>query len=166
MACNFLVKINDKYFIIYSTILHILQDILSDQECEPDCDDSLFGEDDVLEEACLVATPSTPGVAPLNFSHLLHAGQSRRPHSSMGLAASLGLDELSLPPKSPLSGGRKQRQRTISTSGAINTEREPIIRASKRTIYTAGRPPWYDSQGQQVIYSVIWDQGVVLHMLV
>jgi len=123
---------------------------LTDQDSEQDCDDSLFSEDDVLEEACLVATPSTPGVAPLNFSHLLHAGQSRRPHSSMGLAASLGLDELSLPPKSPLSGGRRQRQRTISTSGAINTEREPIIRASKRTIYTAGRPPWYDSQGQQV----------------
>jgi uridine kinase len=89
-------------------------------------------------------------VAPLNFSHLLHPGQSRRPHSSVGLAASLGLDELVLPPKSPLSGARKQRQRTISTSGAINTEREPIIRASKRTIYTAGRPPWYDSQGQQL----------------
>ena len=31
-----------------------------------------------------------------------------------------------------------------------STEREPIIRAPKRTIYTAGRPPWYDSQGQQV----------------
>jgi len=123
---------------------------LTDPGSEPDCADSLFGEDDVLEESCLVATPSTPGVAPLNFSHLLHAGQSRRPHSSMGLAASLGLDELALPPKSPLAGGRKQRQRTISTSGAINTEREPIIRASKRTIYTAGRPPWYDSQGQQV----------------
>ena len=158
LEIEFLDKINDKYFII----VHVLQEILSDHES----DDSLFGEDDVLEEACLVATPSTPGVAPLNFSHLLHASQSRRPHSSMGLAASLGLDELSLPPKSPLSGGRKQRQRTISTSGAINTEREPIIRASKRTIYTAGRPPWYDSQGQQVIYSVIWDQGVVLHMFV
>jgi hypothetical protein len=118
----------------------------SDPESEPECADSLFGEDDVLCED-LVATPTTPGVAPLNFSHLL---QSRRPHSSMGLAATLGLDELSLPPKSPLCGGRRQRQRTISTSGAINTEREPIIRASKRTIYTAGRPPWYDSQGQQV----------------
>jgi len=112
-------------------------------------DDSLFGEDDVLDEVCLVETPATPGIAPLNFSHLLHPGQSRRPHSSMGLAASLGLDELALPPKSPLAG-RRLRQRTISTSAAISSEREPIIRASKRTIYTAGRPPWYDSQGQQV----------------
>ena len=131
-------------------IINLCQD-LSESGSDPDCCDSLFGEDDVLcEEHCLVTTPTTPGVAPLNFSHLLHPGQSRRPHSSTGLAASLGLDELVLPPKSPLSGARKQRQRTISTSGAINTEREPIIRASKRTIYTAGRPPWYDSQGQQV----------------
>ena len=66
----------------------------------------------------------------------------------MGLAATLGLDELSLPPKGPLA--RTQRQQTISTSATISTEREPIIRISKRTIYTAGRPPWYDSQGQQV----------------
>ena len=43
-----------------------------------------------------------------------------------------------------------QRQRTLSTNAAISTEREPIIRAPKRTIYTQGRPPWYDSQGQQV----------------
>eukprot|EP00092_Neocalanus_flemingeri_P042308 GFUD01046180.1.p1 GENE.GFUD01046180.1~~GFUD01046180.1.p1 ORF type:complete len:609 (-),score=176.64 GFUD01046180.1:45-1871(-) len=123
----------------------------SEPGSDPDCCDSLFGEDDVLgEESCLVATPSTPGVAPINFSQLLHPGQSRRPHTSMGLAASLGLDELALPPKSPLPGVRKQRQRTFSTSATISTEREPIIRASKRTIYTAGRPPWYDSQGQQV----------------
>jgi hypothetical protein len=26
---------------------------------------------------------------------------------------------------------------------------EPLIRTPNRTIYTAGRPPWYDSQGQQ-----------------
>ena len=68
----------------------------------------------------------------------------------MGLAASLGLDELLLPPKGPLASVRKQRQRTISTSATVSTEREPLIRISKRTIYTAGRPPWYDSHGQQV----------------
>ena len=123
-----------------------------DEPCsDHDCGDSLFGEDDLLfDEAHIVATPTTPGLAPLNFS-LLHQGQSRRPHSSMGVAATLELDELALPPKSPLTGVRKQRQRTFSSSASINTEREPIIRASKRTIYTAGRPPWYDSQGQQVI---------------
>ena len=60
--------------------------------------------------------------------------------------------DLTLPPKSPIPGRvvGKGRQRTFSTSATISTEREPIIRASRRTIYTAGRPPWYDSQGQQV----------------
>jgi len=110
--------------------------------------DSVFDEDDDdLSEVPLVATPTTPGVTPMNFPHLQH---SRRPHSSMGLAASLGLDELLLPPKGPLASVRKQRQRTISTSATVSTEREPLIRISKRTIYTAGRPPWYDSHGQQV----------------
>ena len=41
-------------------------------------------------------------------------------------------------------------QRTVSTSATISTEREPIIRTTRRTIYTAGRPPWYDYQGQLV----------------
>merc|ERR1719320_1088801 len=91
--------------------------------------------------------PEPPHEVPLSFSQLLNPGQSRRPHSSIGFAASLGLDELAIPPKSPHSNTRK---RNFSTNAAISTEREPIIRASKRTIYTAGRPPWYDSQGQQV----------------
>ena len=39
-------------------------------------------------------------------------------------------------------------QRTVSTSANISTEKEPIIRTTRRTIYTAGRPPWYDYQGQ------------------
>jgi len=114
----------------------------------PEGSDSLFGDDDVLcDEDTALTIPETPGEVPLSLSQLLHPGQSRRPHSSMGLAATLGLDELALPPKSPLLSPRK---RNFSTNAAISTEREPIIRASKRTIYTAGRPPWYDSQGQQV----------------
>ena len=32
-------------------------------------------------------------------------------------------------------------------ASSISTVREPVIRTSKRTIYTAGRPPWYDTQG-------------------
>ena len=149
----------------FELFIYSIYQALSESGSDPDCADSLFGEDDVLgDEAYVVTTPNTPGIAPINFSHLLHPGQSRRPHSSMGLAASLGLDELALPPKSPLAGVRKQRQRTISTSGAINTEREPIIRASKRTIYTAGRPPWYDSQGQQVTGVEINSRPVVLSL--
>jgi len=125
---------------------------VSDLDSNDDCADSLFGEDDILgEEACLLTTPpapATPGTAGLNFSALF---SNRRPHSSMstGLATSL-LDNLAIAPASPLPVARRQRQRTLSTNAAISTEREPIIRAPKRTIYTQGRPPWYDSQGQQV----------------
>ena len=46
------------------------------------------------------------------------------------------------------SPARRQRQRTCSTSATVSTEREPIIRTTRRTIYTQGRPPWYDFQGQ------------------
>jgi len=42
----------------------------------------------------------------------------------------------------------RTRHRTLSTSATVSTEREPIIRTTRRTIYTAGRPPWYDYQGQ------------------
>ena len=120
------------------------------QEVSDDSNDSLFGEDDTLgEEACLLHSPApaTPGPAALAFSALL--GVSRRPHSSLGGPGALG-HSISLGPASPLPGVRRQRQRTLSTNAAISTEREPIIRAPKRTIYTQGRPPWYDSQGQQV----------------
>jgi len=47
---------------------------------------------------------------------------------------------------SPVGGGR--RKRTLSTSATVSTEREPILRTTRRTIYTQGRPPWYDYQGQ------------------
>lgn len=40
-----------------------------------------------------------------------------------------------------------RRERTFSfTKNA--TKAEPVIRTAQRTIYTAGRPPWYDTQGQ------------------
>ena len=74
----------------------------SGEESDQDCGDSLFGE----EESLLVTTPNTPGVAPINFGSLL-GERSRRPHSSMGLAAAgLGLD-CSISPRgagSPLAG--------------------------------------------------------------
>jgi hypothetical protein len=43
-----------------------------------------------------------------------------------------------------------RRKRTYSTSASISTDREPIIRTNRRTIYTAGRPPWYDSHGKMI----------------
>ena len=107
---------------------------------ESDSGESLHGK----KENSSLTTSTASGVAPGNFPSLQ---QSRRPHSSKGPAANLRLEDLSLP---PLASVRKQRQRTISTSADISTEREPLIRVSRRTIYTAGRPPWYDSQGQQV----------------
>lgn len=42
---------------------------------------------------------------------------------------------------------RSKRERTFSfTKNA--TKAEPVLRTAQRTIYTAGRPPWYDTQGQ------------------
>ena len=51
------------------------------------------------------------------------------------------------PPKSPMrqTSRTRARQRTTSTSSA---PQGPVVRSGARTIYTAGRPPWYDSHGQ------------------
>ncbi|XP_071483781.1 uridine-cytidine kinase-like 1 [Diadema antillarum] len=49
------------------------------------------------------------------------------------------------PPSSMASSPTKPiRKRTISTGGSGDT----VLRTSNRTIYTAGRPPWYNSLGQ------------------
>jgi len=48
-------------------------------------------------------------------------------------------------PKSPTRGGGRRRVRTTSSSSA---QEGPVVHSGSRTIYTAGRPPWYDSQGQ------------------
>ncbi|XP_066603574.1 uridine-cytidine kinase-like 1 isoform X2 [Prorops nasuta] len=46
---------------------------------------------------------------------------------------------------------RSRRQRTTSMSqSSKKTSSESILRSKTRTIYTAGRPPWYNSAGQQV----------------
>ncbi|XP_043677479.1 uridine-cytidine kinase-like 1 isoform X1 [Vespula pensylvanica] len=46
---------------------------------------------------------------------------------------------------------RSRRQRTTSmTQSSKKTSAESIIRSKRGTIYTAGRPPWYNSAGQQV----------------
>lgn len=39
-----------------------------------------------------------------------------------------------------------KRERTFSFTK--NAKAEPVLRTAQRTIYTAGRPPWYDTQGQ------------------
>ena len=60
-----------------------------------------------------------------------------------------------LSPRPPSTGSQKsprsKRQRTASMSqSSKKTSTESILRSHTRTIYTAGRPPWYNSAGQQV----------------
>ena len=51
-------------------------------------------------------------------------------------------------PRSPLkSTPGRRRTRTASTS-CTTADEGPVVRSGKQTIYTAGRPPWYDSHGQ------------------
>ncbi|CAL8135042.1 unnamed protein product [Orchesella dallaii] len=53
----------------------------------------------------------------------------------------------------------RRRQRTLSSNGALlgssSRRHDGILRTLTRTIYTAGRPPWYDAQGQHVEPCVI-----------
>lgn len=43
------------------------------------------------------------------------------------------------------------RQRTTSVSQSTKkTATESVLQSHTRTIYTAGRPPWYNTAGQQV----------------
>ncbi|XP_064486888.1 uridine-cytidine kinase-like 1 isoform X2 [Ornithodoros turicata] len=50
-------------------------------------------------------------------------------------------------PSLPTSPRKVRRERTWSSS---TSKAEPLLRTRQRTIYTAGRPPWYDAQGQAV----------------
>lgn len=45
----------------------------------------------------------------------------------------------------PVGTGRAPRKRTTSQCKS----EPPLLRTSKRTIYTAGRPPWYNEHGAQ-----------------
>lgn len=49
-------------------------------------------------------------------------------------------------------GAPRRRQRTTSMNNQTTTANpsECVIRSNNRTIYTAGRPPWYNCAGQQV----------------
>ncbi|KAF2900083.1 hypothetical protein ILUMI_06098 [Ignelater luminosus] len=58
-------------------------------------------------------------------------------------------------PRPPSTGSQKspraRRQRTTSINqSSKKTAAESVLRTQHRTIYTAGRPPWYNSAGQQV----------------
>lgn len=46
---------------------------------------------------------------------------------------------------------RSRRPRTTSMGqSSKKTASESVMHAARRTIYTAGRPPWYNTAGQQV----------------
>jgi len=75
----------------------------------------------------------------------LQDGQ-QRPHSAL---------DSSMSDAQKIAAGPTRRKRTCSTSASISTVREPIIRTKRRTIYTAGRPPWYNKEGQHVDAFVI-----------
>ncbi|XP_054153881.1 uridine-cytidine kinase-like 1 isoform X2 [Oppia nitens] len=53
-------------------------------------------------------------------------------------------------PASPRIGQRVKRERTLSMSKSAKsaTKTDTVLRTRQRTIYTSGRPPWYDTQGQ------------------
>ena len=44
-------------------------------------------------------------------------------------------------------GGGKRRPRTASTSANTQGPTQ-VVHTGSRTIYTAGRPPWYDTHGE------------------
>ncbi|XP_064617235.1 uridine-cytidine kinase-like 1 [Liolophura sinensis] len=53
--------------------------------------------------------------------------------------------KLPVPPKSPTKGAlQKKRGRSASSTSKGNR----VVHSGIRTLYTAGRPPWYDSHGQ------------------
>lgn len=45
---------------------------------------------------------------------------------------------------------KQHRQRTKSVSKAAQSKDQPVMHTKQRTIFMAGRPPWYDAQGQLV----------------
>lgn len=50
----------------------------------------------------------------------------------------------------PSRPARRQRTTSVNSQSTTANPAECIIRANNRTIYTAGRPPWYNCAGQQV----------------
>ena len=56
------------------------------------------------------------------------------------------------PMTSPRPGQRNKRERTFSLSKSVRTgtKTDAVLRTRQRTIYTAGRPPWYDAHGQLI----------------
>ncbi|CAM4637918.1 unnamed protein product, partial [Lepidochelys kempii] len=85
--------------------------------------------------------PQLPA-APAATGKMAAAGAEERPGSRRDSGS--GEDSLdTLLSRLPLTPALSPRKRTMSQS---KTE-PPLLRTSKRTIYTAGRPPWYTETG-------------------
>lgn len=57
------------------------------------------------------------------------------------------------------------RQRTTSVSQSTKkTASESVLQSHTRTIYTAGRPPWYNTAGQQVEPFVIGELSIIIKL--
>ncbi|XP_043543385.1 uridine-cytidine kinase-like 1 [Chiloscyllium plagiosum] len=77
-----------------------------------------------------------------NVDQMVTVGEEERPISRSDSGS--GEDSLdSLFSRLPLTPSLSPRKRTTSQSKS----EPPLLRTSKRTIYTAGRPPWYNESG-------------------
>lgn len=66
-------------------------------------------------------------------------------HSPDGLLEPVLLSSVTKPPpKSPTKSGSGKKK--SYTAGPTKATR--VVHTARRTLYTAGRPPWYNSQGQ------------------
>lgn len=82
------------------------------------------------------------------MNYMMHRSNSRGSDSGSGDDVAVNLENIAQPPKRTIS-----RTRTTSTSEKDGT----IHMKGSKTIYTAGRPPWYDSSGQMKDALVIGD---------
>ncbi|KAM9069231.1 uridine-cytidine kinase-like 1 isoform X2 [Sarcophilus harrisii] len=83
-------------------------------------------------------SPTKEGAAPPGLEEQEDGAESEAPCEA---SSAESLDRL-LP---PVGTGRSPRKRTTSQCKS----EPPLLRTSKRTIYTAGRPPWYNEHGTQ-----------------
>ncbi|KAH8279461.1 hypothetical protein KR026_010419 [Drosophila bipectinata] len=77
------------------------------------------------------------------------------PYAELGSSNCCPASPTTVPAKASLESplkrsGRRQRTTSIGNQTTTANPSECIIRANNRTIYTAGRPPWYNCAGQQV----------------
>lgn len=88
-------------------------------------------------------------LGPIQVSEIYKSIRSQNLNYNLPFILTMYFDQISN--AGSLRSPRQRRQRTtsINLNKTIDAT-ESIIRANNRTIYTAGRPPWYNCAGQQV----------------